>query len=200
MTTWAHRPAVHPGDIVEADEDRHDAGHGRLILLVTAVGWRERRTDGVIWRNLRGVRIQPGALRIHPRPDPIRAADASGQHDPVTDLAGRVLQAATDLAARAGTRLDRCAVRVRLDEGSYWPGPVPGAAHLPGTPGWTCLACTAPWPCPTARAEVPLTFAGRRRALGAYLAACYQRACRDLPDVPSRQLYRRFLGWLSRGG
>jgi hypothetical protein len=153
MTSWAHRPDIHPGEIVEADEGRHDAGAGRLILLVTRVGWRERRADGTLWLNLDGVRITP-----------------------------------------ADTRLDRCAVRVRLDPESRQP--TDGAAHLPCVPDWSCLGCAQEWPCPTARAELPTRFAGRRRSLGAYLTACYLRACTDLPDEPSRRLHLRFLGWL----
>jgi hypothetical protein len=195
MTTWAHRPAVHPGDVVEADEERHDAGGGRLILLVTAVGWRERRANGTIWLNLRGIRIQPSGIRVEP--GGIRIQLGGSRIDSLVPAEQRSTgPAGVAVPTNGGTRLSRCVVRVLLD-----PVPdqaLPGAAHLPGTPDWSCLACAGEWPCPTARIELPLTFAGRRRSLGAYLAAGYQRACRDLPDVPSRELYRRFLGWLSR--
>ena len=130
---------------------------------------------------------QPGGIRIES--DGFRI-------DPPVPAEPQLAEAA--VPPNGVARLSRCAVRVLLD-------PVPGqaasgAAHLPGTPGWSCLACAGEWPCPTARLELPLAFAGRRRALGAYLAAGYQRACRDLPDVASRELYRRFLGWLSRDG
>jgi hypothetical protein len=69
------------------------------------------------------------------------------------------------------------------------------AEHLPVRPSWVCSVCGQPWPCHTARADLVTEYADARTALAVYLARTFLECVADQPDVPSGELYPRFLGW-----
>jgi hypothetical protein len=68
--------------------------------------------------------------------------------------------------------------------------------HLPVRPSWRCAACECPWPCLTACHELPVEFDGAFVSLALYLGRCFVDAAADLPDRPTEDLHRRFIGWL----
>ncbi|WFE43846.1 nuclear transport factor 2 family protein [Verrucosispora sp. WMMD1129] len=73
--------------------------------------------------------------------------------------------------------------------------------HLPRRPDWSCAACTAAWPCPTARMLLRHEYGPDRAGLSIYLAGQLFDATGDLlwlaggrPPTPA-ELFERFLGW-----
>jgi hypothetical protein len=70
--------------------------------------------------------------------------------------------------------------------------------HAAGRPGWYCIACFAPWPCPSARGELAEEFRDDPIAGSIYLAGCMYAAIEDSihsgEPAPNR-LWHRFLGW-----
>ncbi|MEU8262141.1 hypothetical protein AB0C02_16125 [Micromonospora sp. NPDC048999] len=76
--------------------------------------------------------------------------------------------------------------------------------HTPIRPLWLCRACTAPWPCPTARLTLLREYANDRVALLVYLGGMLHDAAGELrilhPDHAPEpgQLFDRFLGWARR--
>ena len=74
-------------------------------------------------------------------------------------------------------------------EGGEHDGPVPHG----GTP---VLTCDVPWPCATAQRQLLAEYDGAPTSPGLYLAACMVEAAGHLPDLPSGELYARFLGWM----
>ncbi|RZU50134.1 hypothetical protein EV385_1899 [Krasilnikovia cinnamomea] len=77
--------------------------------------------------------------------------------------------------------------------------PAPRCEHLPGRPGWDCLACGRPWPCDPAREALAAEYAGHSPSLAVYLSAQHGQALEDLVaqtgEMP-RDLHERFLGWV----
>ena len=71
-----------------------------------------------------------------------------------------------------------------------------GLFHTAVRPSWTCATCDVPWPCATARGQLRAEYDGAPTSLGLYLAACMVEAAGHLPDMPSGELYARFLGWM----
>jgi hypothetical protein len=67
--------------------------------------------------------------------------------------------------------------------------------HIPHRPSWRCRVDATPWPCETARRQLLAEYDGARISLHLYLAANLVEASGHLPDVPSGQLWERFIGW-----
>ncbi|RZU49259.1 hypothetical protein EV385_1001 [Krasilnikovia cinnamomea] len=70
--------------------------------------------------------------------------------------------------------------------------------HTPDRPAWSCRACTEPWPCATAKADLLAEFQAAPSALTVYLAAQMYDALADLhgPDQPRPpDWHDRFLAW-----
>ena len=63
--------------------------------------------------------------------------------------------------------------------------------HDPIRPGWACV-CGQQWPCPAARADLLIAYAGDRPRLAAHMAGLLDQAIRD--GVPEQQR-PRFLAW-----
>jgi hypothetical protein len=71
-------------------------------------------------------------------------------------------------------------------------------AHRPARPGWDCADCGEEWPCPTCRARLLQRYRDNRLALFRYLGRILDEAAGDLPSLPPRRRYARFVGWARR--
>lgn len=67
--------------------------------------------------------------------------------------------------------------------------------HVAERPGWNCRACTAAWPCPTAKGELLAEFQEFPSMLVIHLHGLMGEAAHDLGTASS--LRARFLGWVS---
>jgi hypothetical protein len=67
------------------------------------------------------------------------------------------------------------------------------AGHVELRPGWTCRACSRPWPCQTARRDLKQELTPTYLKLNMWMAM--QDAIHDMPDVPTSVQQRRFMHW-----
>jgi hypothetical protein len=67
--------------------------------------------------------------------------------------------------------------------------------HVAERPSWTCRACTAPWPCPTARSELQAEFQDFPSTMVIHLHGLMGEAAHDLGT--GTDLRVRFLDWVS---
>jgi hypothetical protein len=69
--------------------------------------------------------------------------------------------------------------------------------HIPGhvelRPGWSCRACSRPWPCQTARRDLKQELSPTYLKLNMWLSL--QDAIEDMPQIPTAILQRRFMHW-----
>ncbi|MGC4806806.1 hypothetical protein [Micromonospora sp. DT233] len=72
------------------------------------------------------------------------------------------------------------------------------ALHGPSRPGWRCIACDAPWPCPTRKHQLRELCQGNLPALVRYLSAYLSDAQQEISDATTADLTDRFLGWCAR--
>ncbi len=70
------------------------------------------------------------------------------------------------------------------------------SVHAPTRPQWSCVGCSAPWPCASRRRQLVAEYPDDLLPAALYLASCLVEAAHDLPEAPAGVLYRRFLGWL----
>ena len=79
------------------------------------------------------------------------------------------------------------------------PGDWPAIEHEGVPPGWTCAACSKPWPCVPAKEELTAEFRGFPTSLTVYMASMMAAAARDFlahGGMPPPDLWSRFLGWV----
>ena len=70
-----------------------------------------------------------------------------------------------------------------------------GDGHLPEQPGWDCLACRQPWPCPPARVRLGEEYGRDRVSLSMYMAGLLNEAAGEIPSVTPQELFERFVAW-----
>lgn len=65
--------------------------------------------------------------------------------------------------------------------------------HEPRRPSWDCGSCEKPWPCDPTREAMRLELTRTTVAIrmGMYL----ELAVADLPTMPAREAFERFLAW-----
>ncbi len=65
--------------------------------------------------------------------------------------------------------------------------------HVAVRPSWDCVACDEPWPCDPAREA--LTAELSATSLRIHMWSRLEVAAGDLPTMPARELFDRFLRW-----
>jgi hypothetical protein len=67
--------------------------------------------------------------------------------------------------------------------------------HVAERPSWNCRACSAPWPCPTAKGDLLAEFQDFPSTLVIHLCGLMGEAAHDLGTESG--LRARFLEWVS---
>jgi hypothetical protein len=104
-----------------------------------------------------------------------------------------------NMGRAAATRLSDLPV-LTLDNQAVVPRKPP-EPHTPLRPMWCCRACSAPWPCATARLLLKAEYEADQVGLSVYLCGVLHEAARDLfrlnpHDAPTpREMFERFVAW-----
>ena len=76
---------------------------------------------------------------------------------------------------------------------------MPETWHHPRRPGWDCVVCREPWPCPPAKVDLAEEYANDRVSLLVYLSMQLYDAIDDSAANKGQpepaDLFDRFLGW-----
>jgi hypothetical protein len=72
------------------------------------------------------------------------------------------------------------------------------ALHGPSRPGWNCLACGEPWPCPTRKRQLKELCHCNIRTLTRYMSEYLRDARTEITSLSPAEISERFVGWCAR--